>query len=123
MIPRDLHDFEDVAENYDLYLDAMYSSQDNHAGFLAFYLDFARRYGQGGVIDIACGTGAVLLHLAQNGIPADGTDLSGAMCREAADKARAMGFQLNIFPANIDMHNHFQGMNHTYRLRLCKIRL
>ncbi len=31
MIPRDLHDFEDVAENYDLYLDAMYSSQDNHA--------------------------------------------------------------------------------------------
>ena len=101
MIPRDLHDFEDVAENYDLYLDAMYSSQDNHAGFLAFYLDFARRYGQGGVIDIACGTGAVLLHLAQNGIPADGTDLSGAMCREAADKARAMGFQLNIFPANM----------------------
>ena len=42
MIPRDLHDFEDVAENYDLYLDAMYREEDNHAGFLDFYLDFAR---------------------------------------------------------------------------------
>ena len=55
----DLHDYEDVAENYDLYLDAMYRSEDSHAGFREFYLDFAREYGQGGVIDIACGTGAV----------------------------------------------------------------
>ncbi len=101
MNPRDLHDFEDVAENYDLYLDAMYRNEDNHAGFLDFYLDFAREYGQGGVIDIACGTGAVLLHLAQNGIVADGTDLSEAMCRVADEKARAMGFNLNIFPANM----------------------
>ena len=105
MIPRDLHDFEDVAENYDLYLDAMYREEDHHAGFLNFYLDFARQYGAGGVIDIACGTGAVLLHLAQNGILADGTDLSEAMCRVAADKARAMGFHLNIFPANMTGFN------------------
>lgn len=101
MNPRDLHDFEDVAENYDLYLDVMYRDQDNHAGFLDFYLDFARRYGAGGVVDIACGTGAVLLHLARNGIIADGTDLSEAMCRVADEKARAMGFDLNIFPANM----------------------
>ena len=51
MIPRDLHDFEDVAENYDLYLDAMYREEDNHAGFLDFYLDFAREYGSGGVVE------------------------------------------------------------------------
>jgi len=90
-----------VAENYDLYLDAMYSSEDNHAGFLDFYLDFARTYGKDGVIDIACGTGAVLLYLAQHGIYADGTDLSEAMCRVAEEKAKAKGFDLNIFPADM----------------------
>ena len=97
----DLHDYEDVAENYDLYLDAMYRNEDNHAGFQAFYLDFARTYGKDGVIDIACGTGAVLLYLAEHGIMADGTDLSEAMCRVADEKARRKGFRLHIFPANM----------------------
>ena len=60
----DLHDYKDVAENYDLYLDVMYREHDNYEGFKDFYLDLAREYGAGGVIDIACGTGAVLLHLA-----------------------------------------------------------
>ena len=55
------------------------------------YLDFAREYGEygeNGVIDIACGTGAVLLYLAEHGIMADGTDLSEAMCRVADKKAK-----------------------------------
>ncbi|MBR4053799.1 MAG: methyltransferase domain-containing protein [Clostridia bacterium] len=98
---KDLHDYDDVAENYDLYLEEMYSRGDNHAGFLDFYLDFAKEYGKDGVIDIACGTGAVLLHLAENGILADGTDLSEAMCRVADEKAKAKGFDLNIFHANM----------------------
>ena len=97
----DLHDFDDVAENYDLYLEEMYRSEDNHAGFLDFYLEFAREYGKDGVIDIACGTGAVLLYLAQHGIYADGTDLSEAMCRVAGEKAKKEGFDLNIYPANM----------------------
>ena len=97
----DLHDYEDVAENYDLYLDAMYRNDDNHSGFQEFYLDFAREYGKEGVIDIACGTGAVLLYLAEHGIMADGTDLSEAMCRVADEKARKKGFRLHIFPANM----------------------
>ena len=97
----DLHDYEDVAENYDLYLDVMYKDQDNHAGFKDFYLDLAREYGNGGCIDIACGTGAVLLHLAQNGINIDGTDLSEAMCKVSAEKAKALGLNLDIFPANM----------------------
>jgi hypothetical protein len=29
----DLHDYKDVAENYDLYLDVMYKDVDNHSGF------------------------------------------------------------------------------------------
>ena len=97
----DLHDYQDVAQNYDLYLDAMYKEQDNHAGFLDFYLEFAKEYGKDGIIDIACGTGAVILHLAEHGIIADGTDLSEAMCRVANEKARSRGFALNIFPANM----------------------
>ena len=101
MAQQDLHDFDDVAENYDLYLDVMYSEVDAHAGFQEFYLDFAREYGKDGVIDIACGTGAVLLNLAEHGIYADGTDLSEAMCRVAGEKAKAKGFDLNIFPANM----------------------
>lgn len=101
MTPRDLHDYDDVAENYDLYLEAMYKSEDNHAGFQDFYLDFAREYGGDGVIDIACGTGAVLLYLAEHGILADGTDLSAAMCRVADEKAKSRGWNLNIFPANM----------------------
>ena len=30
---KDLHDFRDVAQNYDLYLDIMYQDEDNHSGF------------------------------------------------------------------------------------------
>ena len=67
----DLHDYKDVAENYDRYLDVMYSEHDNYEGFQEFYLDLAKKYGDGGTIDIACGTGAVLLYLAEAGIDID----------------------------------------------------
>lgn len=86
----DLHDYTDVAENYDRYLEAMYAHDDHHEHFQEFYLQLARRYGAGGVVDVACGTGAVLLYLAKRGVDIDGTDLSEAMCRVAADKAAAM---------------------------------
>ena len=42
MIPKDLHDFDDVAENYDLYLEVMHHTEGNFEGLLDFYLDFAR---------------------------------------------------------------------------------
>lgn len=97
----DLHDYKDVAQNYDRYLDVMYSENDNYAGFQDFYLDMAKQYGGNGTIDIACGTGAVLLHLAQAGVDIDGTDLSEAMCDVAREKAERMGLSLNIFPADM----------------------
>ena len=96
----DLHDYKDVAENYDRYLDVMFDAGDTEA-FQEFYLELARKYGQGGVVDIACGTGAVLLYLAERGIDIDGTDLSGEMCSVAAAKAESMGLKLNIFPADM----------------------
>ena len=97
----DLHDYKDVAENYDRYLEAMYSEFDNHEGFKDFYLELVRKYGQGGVVDIACGTGAVLLYLAEHGIDVDGTDLSEEMCKVAAEKAKSMNLNLNIYPADM----------------------
>ena len=97
----DLHDYKDVAENYDRYLEVMYEKQDSYDGFLDFYLELAKENGQDGVIDIACGTGAVLLHLAAHGILADGTDLSDAMCNVARQKAESMGANLNIFSSNM----------------------
>ena len=101
----DLHDYKDVAENYDLYLDVMYREHDNYEGFRDFYLDLAREHGQQGVIDIACGTGAVLLHLAANSIDADGSDLSEAMCAVAREKADKLGLHPCIVPANMtDLH-------------------
>ena len=107
----DLHDYRDVAENYDLYLESMYANKDHYAHFQEFYLDLAKRYGQGGVVDVACGTGAVLLCLAQRGIDIDGTDLSEEMCRVASEKARALGLELNIIPA--DMTRFSSGRKYT----------
>ena len=97
----DLHDYRDVAENYDRYLEAMYAREDHHENFQEFYLRLARKYGAGGVVDVACGTGAVLLYLAERGIDIDGTDLSEEMCRVAAEKAERMGLRLNIIPADM----------------------
>ena len=97
----DLHDYRDVAENYDRYLEVMYETEDHYEHFQEFYLDLARQYGQGGVIDIACGTGAVLLELAAHGVDVDGTDISEEMCRVAAAKAEARGLMLNIWPADM----------------------
>ncbi len=97
----DLHDYKDVAENYDRYLEVMYETNNNHEGFEDFYLEMAKKYGGQGVVDIACGTGAVLLYLAERGIEIDGTDLSEEMCRVASEKSEKMGLHLNIFPADM----------------------
>ena len=97
----DLHDYKDVAENYDLYLQSMYRVFDKHENFQEFYLDLARKYGQGGVVDIACGTGAVLLYLAQNGVEIDGSDISEEMCKVAAQKAANLDLDLKIYPADM----------------------
>jgi len=93
----DLHDYADVAENYDNYISII----DNTPDFLDFYLDCAKRYGQGAIIDIACGTGAVLLPLAEQGYDIDGTDLSEAMVEVSKRKAAEKGLHLNIFAADM----------------------
>ena len=93
----DLHDYKDVAENYDRYLEVMYQTENNYDGFIQFYTELAKRYGAGGIIDIACGTGAVALGLAEQGIIADASDLSEEMCNVARKKAQDKGYKLRIF--------------------------
>lgn len=97
----DLHDYKDVAENYDRYLEVMYQAKDNYDGFVEFYTDLAKKYGSGGIIDIACGTGAVVLGLAEQGIIADASDLSEEMCNVARKKAEEKGYKLNIFQGDM----------------------
>ena len=47
--------------------------RDHHENFREFYLELAQSSTvDGGVVDIACGTGAVLLYLAERGIEVDG---------------------------------------------------
>lgn len=101
----DLHDYKDVAENYDKYLEAMYSGSDNYEGFQEFYYELAKKYGKNGVVDIACGTGAVLFYLAERGIDVDGTDLSEEMCKVAMSKAKEKNLNLNIYPADMTKFN------------------
>ncbi|MBR6582670.1 MAG: class I SAM-dependent methyltransferase [Treponema sp.] len=97
----DLHDFDDVAQNYDLYLGEMYKEKDMYEGFQDFYLELAKKYGKDGVIDIACGTGAVLLNLAKNGIDVDGSDLSEAMVNVCSKKAATKNLKTRVFAGNM----------------------
>jgi len=97
----DLHDYKDVAENYDRYLEVMYQTSQNYDGFVEFYTGLAKKYGSGGIIDIACGTGAVVLGLAEQGIIADASDLSEEMCNVARRKAEDKGYKLNIFQGDM----------------------
>jgi SAM-dependent methyltransferase len=57
---------------------------------LDFYLGLARA-AQGPVLDIACGTGRVLLPVLQAGVDADGLDLFPPMLDTARRKAAALG--------------------------------
>ncbi len=59
-------------------------------GDIAFYLDCARQFG-GPVLELATGTGRVLLPLARQGVEIVGLDRSRAMLARAEDKLRAEG--------------------------------
>jgi SAM-dependent methyltransferase len=71
----------------DLY-DLLFDSLDYD---FEFYLGLARA-ARGPVLDVACGTGRVMLPLLRAGIDVDGVDLSPAMLARCGDKARAEGF-------------------------------
>jgi SAM-dependent methyltransferase len=80
---RAVNDFDRFARYYDL-------DTGDFRDDLALYLDFARRTGPP-ILELACGTGRLLLPLAEAGFEATGVDVSPAMLARAAAKAAAAG--------------------------------
>src|SRR5512134_2492676 len=77
----DIHDYPDVAENYDHYIESLAGKTSGglSGGFETFHLDLAKRHGAEGILDIACGTGAALVPLILAGYRVTGIDISEAM--------------------------------------------
>jgi SAM-dependent methyltransferase len=70
----------DQSDSYDIsakHYDAAYAAKQDLVD-LPFYLGVARKSG-GPVLELACGTGRVLLNIAREGIEIDGVDNSGKM--------------------------------------------
>lgn len=67
---------------------------------IPFYLDLARRAG-GPVLDLACGTGRILLPLLRERIDVCGLDLSPQMLRIAQAKAAAAGHAVGLVEGDI----------------------
>lgn len=84
--------YEELAEFYDL----VYSDEYD----LEFYLREAKN-ARGPVLEIACGTGRILLRLMQAGIPASGIDLSEGMLAVLRNKAAALGLIPDVHAADM----------------------
>jgi len=65
-----------------------------------FYLDLAVASG-GPVLELACGTGPMLLPIAERGIPCEGIDLSGDMLARARAKFAASGVTVGLHAGNM----------------------
>jgi len=74
----------------------------NDAREIPFFLQQIARYGQP-VLDVACGTGRVLLPLLRAGIDIDGNDFSRDMLQYCLSKAAGEGLHLNLY--NYSMHS------------------
>ena len=66
----------------------------------AFWLEVGRQAG-GPVLDLACGTGRVLIPLLEAGVDADGVDLFPAMLERLREKAAAKGFRPRLEAADM----------------------
>ena len=88
----DLHDYQDVAENYDKYIDSLvgFSGFDNDT-CIKFNLELSRRFGGEGIIDVGCGTGVIMRPLIEAGYFASGIDLSDEMVKQCRMKLKKSG--------------------------------
>lgn len=69
---------------------------DNLDYGLDFYLNLARA-ARGPVLEVACGTGRVLLRCLRAGVEVDGLDLSTAMLNRLREKASAAGYRPRLY--------------------------
>jgi SAM-dependent methyltransferase len=84
--------------------------QPNEPGSKAqFYLDLAATTG-GGVLELGCGTGSVLLPIAERGIACQGIDLSSEMLARARAKFESRGLTAGLHlgdMTDVDLHERF----------------
>lgn len=88
-----MNEYDAIARFYDA----------DHSGFaddLPFYRELARRTG-GRVLDVMCGSGRLLVPLAQAGIRVTGIDSSAAMIEQARQRVAAAGVA-----ARVSLHQH-----------------
>src|SRR5207237_782347 len=85
----------DDPELYDLLFDGYTEDRD-------FYLELARA-ARGPVLDLACGSGRLLIPALAAGVDIDGLELESAMLGELTRKARARGLEPRAYPG--DMRN------------------
>ncbi|MFH0884141.1 MAG: class I SAM-dependent methyltransferase [Candidatus Micrarchaeota archaeon] len=84
--------YDEMADYYDW----IYSDELD----LKFYLNEARN-ARGPVLEVACGTGRILLRLIQDGIDATGIDVSEGMLKKLQDKAKTLGIKANAIQADM----------------------
>ena len=77
--------------------DALLPVSEGHS---RFYRSLARRY-SGGLLELACGTGQLLVPLAREQAAACGIDLSGEMLAVARARAQAEGVSLGLVQADM----------------------
>jgi ubiquinone/menaquinone biosynthesis C-methylase UbiE len=94
----DLHGFDQVAKDYDYFIPAFYG---NNNDFEAFHFSLAEKYGKDGILDIACGTGALAIPLAKAGYDMTALDLSTLMIEEMRRKLKKENLHVNLFVANM----------------------
>jgi SAM-dependent methyltransferase len=80
--------------------DVLVSDPRVRAFGLDFYLRLARAAG-GPVLDVACGTGRILLPCLQAGVDVEGLDLFPDMLATLRKKAAALGFQPRLHQADM----------------------
>ncbi len=100
----DLHDFPDVAQNYDNYVSAM-MTPDHPCGDRAtidFHLELARTHGSRGVLDIGCGTGLTAIPLAEQGFAVTAIDISPPMIDTLNLKAAAKNLSVRSICASME---------------------
>lgn len=97
----DLHDFADVAINYDYFLPEVTKGSYYLNGFKEFHLSLAEKHGRDGILDVACGTGALTIPLVKAGYNVTALDLSAPMIEVTRDKLCSENLQVNLLVANM----------------------
>ena len=75
---------------------AEFQNYSEDAPEVAYYRKFIGRYGQP-ALDVACGTGRLLLPYLRAGLDVDGCDISPDMLAHCREKAAKEGFSPNLY--------------------------